>query len=132
MTISEQIATYLSSQSIFNYDEDSVDSETLLDRIHDKQHSLGIYTKPSRTGDDKNSINIVGIQTLVRGSKNPIESQGYAKQVFDALNCYRGKPFVANENYIIRCITKNGDPVCLGMSENGFFDYSITFEVIYS
>ena len=131
MTISEQIATKLNSLGIATYSNDT-SSDILLDALQDREYSLGIYTKASRPGDDKNGIRIVGIQIIARGSENPIATQGFASQVFNALNAYRRQPFVTGENYIISCLTKNGDPVGLGCSENGFYDYSMTFEVIYS
>lgn len=131
MIIAEQIATYLSENSIGSYSENSTDSTIFIDSLPDGDDIISIYNKSGVKSDSKLGYFTAGIQIIYRGTRNPIESCEIADSIHELLHGFNKDYFVTGENYIVSCLSIQGSAVGIGVNKNGNFEYSLNFNVEY-
>lgn len=130
MIISEQIASYLDEQGIGTFSKADNSGNIFIDYLPSGGEVVSIYNKAGNGGDTRSKYRRIGIQVIYRGNKNPIASFEKAQEVFVSLNGFEGT-FAASGNYVVSCLSLQGQAECIGKSQAGDYEYTMNFIVEY-
>lgn len=130
MLIAEQIAKYLTSQSVGTFNKTGSSGNIYVDWLPEKDNIIAIYNREGRPNTLGLGYKNPAIQIIYRGTKNPITSMEKANQIFDTLNGFSGI-LTTGGNHVVSIISSQGGAASIGKNKEGHHEYSMNFIVDY-
>ncbi|HEY3378534.1 MAG TPA: minor capsid protein [Armatimonadota bacterium] len=96
----------------------------------DGRIGIGIYHAPGYASDKRTALDRPSLEIVVRGTTNPAVAHDKAKSIYDALQAFKTRYFVAGGTEIISITAAQGGPVRLGKDGTGRFMYSLNFDLV--
>lgn len=130
MDINTEIAQYLDTQGLLNFDPNGITDNTFIDLMPDfPNEAIAIYTGTPNSGDPKHGYDHPGVQFIVRGGRDPRLVKKKAQDIYDELNGFTNGTFVEGGIWVVSCFAAQSGPIRLGLDQNNRFEYSINFDL---
>ena len=127
MNLTSEMAQYLDNQGLGTFDEFSSSGDIYIMTMPSTPDDiLCLYQRGGLTADGKLGYDNPNIQIMVRGV-NVLTTQQRAQNVYNALQGFHARSFVANGIHIVNCIASQSAPNFLGKDENRRFEFSLNF-----
>ena len=79
-------------------------------------------------GLDNTSTFVQGYSILIHWNKNAKESEEKAMEVYESL---WGQNPVINKYKVIKINLRDANPICIGVDDNGIYEFVINFDILY-
>jgi hypothetical protein len=128
-----EIAQYLENQTIGNYDETGVSSEPwsifIASLPSSPDECIAMYPKPGSDSDPKLGYDNVGLQFIIRGTKDPRPALQKGRDIYNALQGFHMKSFISGGAFVLHCIGVQSGPYHIGRDDNSRHEYTLNFDL---